>query len=267
MLELAAVYLGLCCLWPLCALWERRSFRIADPERRLDVAFWCISPTLTGAITRAGTLGTYSVLGWLRGRSLQAGFALFPAPAGVLRALPVWLELCLALFVADGVGYWSHRLRHRVWWRFHRIHHAPLHLTAASAARLHPCDEGLDGMTIGLSLLVLGFDWNVFAWVGPITLLYTLFSHLASNANLGALGKVLVSPAFHRLHHAHRYAQPGVNFAGMFPIWDVLFGTVHWPGQESAEPFGIDDPPGETLRAQLLEPLFGSRVRRQEPQP
>jgi sterol desaturase/sphingolipid hydroxylase (fatty acid hydroxylase superfamily) len=263
--ELAFVYLGLCCLWPLCAVLEKRSFRAPDNERRLDLAFWLISPVFTGALTRGATFGSYAVLGWLAGRSLEPGFALFDAAAR-LRALPPAVELGFALLLADAIGYWSHRLRHLVWWRFHRIHHAPLHLTAASAARLHPFDEGADGLLIGLGLLVVGFDWRVFAWVGPITLLYTLVSHVDSRTTFGPFARVLVSPAFHRLHHARRYAQPGVNFSGMFPIWDWLFGTAHWPGREAPEPFGIDQPLPETLRAQLLDPLLGRRAQNEDPE-
>ncbi|HWZ89858.1 MAG TPA: sterol desaturase family protein, partial [Polyangiaceae bacterium] len=86
-----------------------------------------------------------------------------------------------------------------------------------------------------------------------------------SSASFGPFERLLVSPAFHRMHHARRYAQPGVNFSGMFPIWDWLFRTAHWSGDESPEPFGIDQPPDETLRAQLLEPLLGPRARQEAP--
>jgi hypothetical protein len=51
----------------------------------------------------------------------------------------------------------------------------------------------------------------------------------------GGLERVLVSPSFHRLHHAmgigHEGPARGVNFAVLFPVWDVLFRTADWrPG-------------------------------------
>jgi hypothetical protein len=51
----------------------------------------------------------------------------------------------------------------------------------------------------------------------------------------GAFERLLVSPSFHRLHHAmgigHEGPARGVNFAVLFPVWDVLFRTADWrPG-------------------------------------
>jgi sterol desaturase/sphingolipid hydroxylase (fatty acid hydroxylase superfamily) len=32
-----------------------------------------------------------------------------------------------------------------------------------------------------------------------------------------------------------------MNFAGTFPIWDVLFGTFYMPNDELPDAYGIDD--------------------------
>lgn len=257
--ELVVVYVGLLCSLPVCAWLERRAPTRRSSERRLDAAYWLLTPLLTGVLTRSATLGAYALLGSLAGSTLDPGFALISSSARALRALPFALQLSLALLLGDGVGYWSHRLRHLFWWRFHQIHHAPQRLVATSAARLHPLDELLDGLLIGLALLVAGFDWRVFAWVGPVTLLYTLVSHLAVDASFGPLGLLLVSPRFHRFHHALRRARPGVNFAGMFPLWDWMFGTYHMPHAQCAEPLGVEQSVPESLRAQLLLP-FAARA-------
>jgi sterol desaturase/sphingolipid hydroxylase (fatty acid hydroxylase superfamily) len=59
----------------------------------------------------------------------------------------------------------------------------------------------------------------------------------------GVFERLLVSPSFHRLHHAmgigHEGPARGVNFAVLFPVWDVLFRTADWrPG---FVPTGIQD--------------------------
>ena len=59
----------------------------------------------------------------------------------------------------------------------------------------------------------------------------------------GASERLLVSPSFHRLHHAVGYGHEGpargVNFAVLFPVWDILFRTADWrPG---FVPTGIRD--------------------------
>jgi sterol desaturase/sphingolipid hydroxylase (fatty acid hydroxylase superfamily) len=44
--------------------------------------------------------------------------------------------------------------------------------------------------------------------------------------------RLLVSPRFHRRHHAigdgHEGIYRGCNFAVLFPIWDVLFGSANF---------------------------------------
>jgi sterol desaturase/sphingolipid hydroxylase (fatty acid hydroxylase superfamily) len=41
-----------------------------------------------------------------------------------------------------------------------------------------------------------------------------------------------VSPLFHRVHHGigvgHEGRARGCNFATLFPVWDVLFGTANF---------------------------------------
>jgi sterol desaturase/sphingolipid hydroxylase (fatty acid hydroxylase superfamily) len=58
---------------------------------------------------------------------------------------------------------------------------------------------------------------------------------------------LLVSPRFHRQHHAigvgHESHGPGslggCNFAVLLPVWDLLFGTARFDGRY--EPTGIRD--------------------------
>ena len=38
-----------------------------------------------------------------------------------------------------------------------------------------------------------------------------------------------MSPAYHRWHHAADEEGIDKNFAGIFPVWDVLFGTAYFP--------------------------------------
>jgi sterol desaturase/sphingolipid hydroxylase (fatty acid hydroxylase superfamily) len=46
----------------------------------------------------------------------------------------------------------------------------------------------------------------------------------------GPLKHLLVSPQFHRRHHAigygHEGSKAGCNFAVLFPVWDMLFRTA-----------------------------------------
>jgi sterol desaturase/sphingolipid hydroxylase (fatty acid hydroxylase superfamily) len=52
-----------------------------------------------------------------------------------------------------------------------------------------------------------------------------------------------VSPRFHRLRHAigagHEGAKRGCNFAVLFPIWDIIFGSADFNAEY--HPTGIRD--------------------------
>ena len=54
---------------------------------------------------------------------------------------------------------------------------------------------------------------------------------------------MVVSPLFHRLHHAigvgHTGPAKGCNFAAVLPLWDVLFGTANF--KHEYLPTGIED--------------------------
>ena len=76
-----------------------------------------------------------------------------------------------------------------------------------------------------------------------LNLLYQFFLHTEHGPRLGALEWVLNTPTHHRVHHAANAACLDKNFAGVFIIWDRLFGTF------AAAP---DD---EKLRFGLLTPL------------
>src|SRR6186713_1464284 len=57
---------------------------------------------------------------------------------------PLALQLVFALFLAEGISYWQHRLIHRVpWlWRFHALHHSGERLNLLRAGRFHFVDIG-----------------------------------------------------------------------------------------------------------------------------
>ena len=64
-----------------------------------------------------------------------------------------------------------------------------------------------------------------------ITRLIESLAHTNVRMSFGAFGeRLLVSPAYHRLHHGigvgHEGAARGCNFAPLFPLWDILFGTA-----------------------------------------
>jgi sterol desaturase/sphingolipid hydroxylase (fatty acid hydroxylase superfamily) len=78
--------------------------------------------------------------------------------------------------------------------------------------------------------------------------------HANLNWTFGPLRYVVVSPVFHRWHHARAVCDK--NFASTFSLWDLMFGTYHMPVGELPKDYGIDDKEmPEGLLAQLAYPL------------
>ncbi len=258
-MEYLVVYVGLAILGPLFGWLERR--RPATPfartarARRIDLVWWLVTPLFTGTLARVLLLGVLALVARAAGFGTDgAGFlgrlqAFFP-----FARLPWPLAFVAALAIADFFGYLSHRLRHTApVWRLHAVHHAAEELTALTAARLHPLDEALDTLVIGVPVLLLGFPLPVYAALGPFFVLHTLLLHANVTWSFGPLGRVFASPRFHRRHHAR--GLPPANFAGVFSLWDVLFGTFAMPEQDPGT-FGIDerDVP-ESVFGQLAYPF------------
>lgn len=226
-----------------------------------DLAYWAATPILFDPIARAVSLVPIVGLAILGGVP-QSGLSIeawVHEGHGPLRALPLVVQAPLAFFVMDLVGYWTHRLFHRGrWWRFHAIHHAASPLNWRSAIRVHPLNEVVNRTAHAIALVGLGFRVDVLMGVGPVFALYALLLHANVPWSFGPLRFVIASPVFHRWHHTSEEEGLDKNFAGLFPVIDLVFGTFHMPGRQPTT-FGVA---GETVPAgfwrQLVWP-FRSR--------
>ncbi len=177
---------------------------------------------------------------------------------------PLWLQLPLALLVAEFGNYWFHRATHEVpfLWRFHRLHHSPSRLYWLNATRFHYLDVTLLSTTGLVPLLVLG--------VGPeVVVLHTVFSmfhgywqHANTHQRLGLLNYLMSGPELHRWHHNLDRRDANSNYGSNLIVWDLVFGTFRWPAEEPRlYNIGIDDPNyPRTPLAQMLDPLRQRRA-------
>lgn len=173
-------------------------------------------------------------MGWPVNHSLVEGF-------GPVGAQPAWLQAIELLVLVDLAGYWTHRLSHLGWlWRAHAVHHSSESLTWLSAVRVHPIDEAFSHATKALLAVTLGFSPMVLAGVVPFLTLYAVFLHANVRMDLGPLRYVIATPAFHRWHHTAEDEGVDRNFAGLFPVWDLLFGTFYLPDRAPRR-FGVAD--------------------------
>lgn len=142
------------------------------------------------------------------------------------------------LVLLDFLDYWVHRAQHRLgwWWALHSLHHSQRQMTFWSDNRNHLLDDLIRDALLALVAVVIGVAPGQFVLLVVVSRVIQSVQHANLRWRWGGIAeRVLVSPSFHRLHHAIGYGHDGpargCNFAVLFPVWDLLFGTADWrPG-------------------------------------
>ena len=105
---------------------------------------------------------------------------------------------------------------------------------------------------------------NHVATYVPFLGLYGILLHANVTWTFGPLRYVIASPAFHRWHHTSEEAGLDKNFAGLLPIWDLLFRTFYLPGQVPRV-FGVRDAIPDGFVGQMTWPFRRDSRRRATP--
>jgi sterol desaturase/sphingolipid hydroxylase (fatty acid hydroxylase superfamily) len=182
-----------------------------------------------------------------------SGFHLVPPEAWL--SLPAVALAFVAVFLGDFVGYWRHRLEHtRYLWPSHAVHHSDTEMTWLTLSRFHPVNRATTTVLDGAVLLALGLPPFAILCNAIVKHLYGQFIHADLPWTFGFLGKVFVSPAMHRWHHSLNRAAFDTNYATVFSLFDLAFGTYRVPGPCTA-PLGVTDRMGEGAFNQIAYPL------------
>lgn len=150
-----------------------------------------------------------------------------------------WVSFVLYLLVFDFFNYWLHRAQHQFewWWALHALHHSQRSMSMWSDNRNHLLDDVLRDVFFVLLARFIGVEPGQFVALVAFSQLMENLQHANVRLWFGpVLERVFVSPRFHRLHHSigighesgGRGTLGGHNFAVLFPIWDVLFGTANF---------------------------------------
>ncbi len=146
-------------------------------------------------------------------------------------SLPVAVQVLALVLVADFTQYWVHRSFHatRLLWPFHAIHHSSEQMDWLAGSRLHLVDVIVTRGLTYVPIFVLGFSEAALIVYVFLVAAQATFIHANVRWQFRALGKVVVTPAFHHWHHSAERDAVDKNFAVHTPIWDVLFGTYYLP--------------------------------------
>ena len=144
----------------------------------------------------------------------------------------VWL----GLFVLDDFNYyWAHRTGHRVrwFWAAHVNHHSSQHYNLSTALRQSWTGPVALSFTFRIWPALIGFDPLMLATVGALNTIGQFWFHTeAINRFPRWFEAVMNTPSHHRVHHATNPLYLDRNYAGVFIVWDRLFGSF----QREADP-------------------------------
>jgi sterol desaturase/sphingolipid hydroxylase (fatty acid hydroxylase superfamily) len=168
------------------------------------------------------------------------------------------LQLACWWVLGDFLTYWLHRLQHR-WsflWAFHSVHHSQQRLNTFTAYRRHPVEKLIIDFVVFFVIIQLVLGIATRQWL-PLTVLMTGFQvlqHAELNWRYGPFERLIVSPAFHSVHHSTEKRYYTKNFGQMLSLWDFVFGTAveaDRPARTGVE--GLDMK--ESLPDQLVAPV------------
>lgn len=153
----------------------------------------------------------------------------------------VWVIL-LALVLDDLRYYWVHRFGHRIrWvWASHVNHHSSQHYNLTTALRQTWTGTFTLMMVVRVPLILIGIHPAILVFTFGLNLIYQFWIHTE------AIGKmprwfeaVMNTPSHHRVHHGRNPRYLDANYAGIFIIWDRMFGTFVPELEEEAVEYGL----------------------------
>ena len=147
---------------------------------------------------------------------------------------PGWLLMPLTVVAMDGANWLAHYADHRFdpLWRFHALHHSQEELSVLTSFRAHPLMHTTGFILATIPVMVL----MPTRAIAPVLITAYVCVGTLQHANLrwtfGPVGLMIVSPAYHRLHHATD--DQAVNLGVVLTIWDVLAGYARFPARGDA---------------------------------
>ena len=189
--------------------------------------------------------------------------------------VPGWCFIALAVLGIDAVDWLTHLANHRITslWRLHAVHHSQEELSILTTYRAHP----LVHVSFLLSAVpILAVESNTATPAVVLTVYACLgaLPHANVRWTYGWAGRILISPAYHRIHHSAT-GRLDINLGTVLAIWDTFSRRAVFPGRAADRaviPTGLSGRPipveqsgqrprlGRTMLRQLAEPFTPVRT-------
>lgn len=169
-------------------------------------------------------------------------FRIFDIGLGWQRWWWAWI-LC---FLLDDLAYYAfHRSAHRVrwFWASHVIHHSSQHYNLSTALR--QTWTGFFSLTFlfRMPLFFIGFPPEMVFFCSALNLVYQFWIHTELVGRMPRwFEAVMNTPSHHRVHHGVNPRYLDSNYAGVFVIWDRMFGSFVPEREDEPVRYGIVTP-------------------------
>ncbi len=174
-----------------------------------------------------------------------------------------WYWLIYGYIIWEFAHFIYHYLAHKVrlFWCLHSTHHAPesmnlsisyahffLEAPYADIIRTSICI--MAGVPPPMLFVIMFIDgtWGSFIHIGETIL---------PDARLGIVGRFILTPSHHRVHHAKNINYMDTNFCNLLNIWDRLFKTYEPEKKEVLIQYGITR---EQIPNSFIDAYFGELV-------
>ena len=201
----------------------RKLYRIADALTNISCG---IIQQLSGIVFKVFSFGAYVFFyEYLRVYSIES----------------TWYSWIILFIGVDFFYYWAHRKSHEInlFWGGHVVHHQSEDYNFSVALR-QSSFQTIWTFAFYLPLAVAGFNPVDFLFINALTTLYQFWIHTETIGKLGPLEIVFNTPSHHRVHHGKDPKYIDRNHAGVFIIWDKMFGTFQ--KEEEKPVYGITNP-------------------------
>lgn len=180
-----------------------------------------------------------------------------PNPIALDGSLPLWVQVVLAIVIAD-IGYYAaHRISHSVpvLWKFHAVHHSIEEMDWLATHRVHPVDQIFTNTLSLLPVWCMGFSIEALLIHQSIYHFHALLLHSNLRVKFGPLKWLLASPEYHHWHHANERDAYNRNFAAQLSIIDWVAGTIFMPVKRQPKSYGLNETMPRNYPQQLFHPF------------
>lgn len=201
-----------------------KEYRLNDALTNISCG---IGQQTVGVFLKIFTIGIFE---WIR-----YNFAIAQIPVN-------WMSFVVLFILYDMAYYWAHRMSHEInlfWNGGHVVHHQSEDYNLSVALR-QGWFQVIFTFPFSLPLAFAGFDTTQFLLVSGLNTVYQFWIHTEKIDKLGFLEWFMNTPSHHRVHHGRNPKYIDKNHAGVFIVWDRMFGTFQV--EEERPVYGITTP-------------------------